>query len=402
MKKSTLLMRRFFPALFLCVFFVAPAVVSGDDVDWPMWRHDSAHTASTPHNLPDELYPLWMRQYSPRKPAWDDPLNRDLMHFDRIFEPIVADGMLVFGFNDSDKIVALDTDTGKEKWTFYTDGPVRLPPAAWNGKVYATSDDGFLYCLDLRKGSLVWKFRGGPSDRRVLGNGRLVSMWPARGGVAIEDGVVYFAASIWPFMGIFIYALDAETGGIVWVNDGEGSRFMRQPHNAPSFAGVAPQGSMTVEGDRLLISGGRSVPACFDRRTGEFRYYELASSGKTGGSFVAASGDYFFNHYRERVTSLFYGPSGNMLAPGIGKYPVLDGDAWYFSGETVTGFDAAVFDRSFKEWLNSAGEPDAGELRKQASSLVRENIRWEIDVNADGDLIRAGKRLYAAGGGVIT
>jgi len=402
MKKSALPMRRLLPALFLCVFSGIPGAVSGDDGDWPVWRFDSAHTASTPHNLPDELHPLWVRQYSPRKPAWDDPLNRDLMPFDRIFEPIVADGTLVVGFNDSDKIVALDTDTGKEKWTFYTDGPVRLPPAAWNGKVYATSDDGFLYCLDLRRGSLVWKFRGGPSDRRVLGNGRLVSMWPARGGVAIEDGVVYFAASIWPFMGIFIYALDAETGGIVWVNDGEGSRFMRQPHNAPSFAGVAPQGSMTVSGDRLLISGGRSVPACFDRHTGEFLYYELAASGKTGGSFVAASGPYFFNHYRERVTSLFHGPSGNMLAPGIGKYPVLDGGAWYFSGETVAGFDAAAFDAGFNAWLTGAGEVDKSDLLKQASALVRENRRWEIDVNATGDLIRAGKRLYAAGDGVIT
>jgi len=134
MKKSALPMRRLLPALFLCVFSGIPGAVSGDDGDWPVWRFDSAHTASTPHNLPDELHPLWVRQYSPRKPAWDDPLNRDLMPFDRIFEPIVADGTLVVGFNDSDKLVALDTDTGKEKWTFYTDGPVRLPGSSAGGR----------------------------------------------------------------------------------------------------------------------------------------------------------------------------------------------------------------------------------------------------------------------------
>ena len=30
-------------------------------------------------------------------------------------------------------------------------------------------------------GKLLWKFRGGPSDRKILGNERLISTWPARG-----------------------------------------------------------------------------------------------------------------------------------------------------------------------------------------------------------------------------
>ena len=83
--------------------------------------------------------------------------------------------------------------------------------------MYFVSDDGYLYCLDAEKGTVVWKFRGGPSDRKVLGNSRLISMWPARGGPVIKDGVVYFAASIWPFMGTFIHALEAETGDVLAV-----------------------------------------------------------------------------------------------------------------------------------------------------------------------------------------
>ena len=42
----------------------------------------------------------------------------------------------------------------------------------------------------------------------------MISRWPARGGPVVRDGTVYFAASIWPFMGTFIYALDAETGSV--------------------------------------------------------------------------------------------------------------------------------------------------------------------------------------------
>src|SRR6185369_13059948 len=105
-----------------------------------------------------------------------------------------------------------------------------------------------------------------------------------------------FAASIWPFMGIFIHALDARTGAVVWTNDGDGSLYMKQPHNSDSFAGVAPQGPLVAIGGKLLIPGGRSVPACYDRATGQLLRYQLAENGKRGGgSAVAAVDQLFFN-----------------------------------------------------------------------------------------------------------
>src|SRR5690606_38336828 len=122
-------------------------------------------------------------------------------------EPIVMDGRMFLGFNDQDKLVALDAASGAVLWTFYTGGPVRLAPVGWQGKVYFGSDDGFLYCVNAVDGTLVWQFRGGPGPRKVIGNQRLISAWPVRGGPVIRDGEVYFAASIWPFMGVFIYAL---------------------------------------------------------------------------------------------------------------------------------------------------------------------------------------------------
>ena len=33
------------------------------------------------------------------------------------------------------------------------------------------------------------------------------------------DDIVYFAAGIWPSEGIYLYALDASTGKVIWVND---------------------------------------------------------------------------------------------------------------------------------------------------------------------------------------
>jgi outer membrane protein assembly factor BamB len=168
-------------------------------------------------------------------------------------------------FNDSDKVVALDAQNGSEIWSYYTDGPVRFSPVVHDGSVYVASDDGYLYCLAAEDGTLRWRFRGGPSKRKVIGNRRVISSWPARGGPVVAGDTVYFAASIWPFMGTFIYALDAETGQLRWLNDDTSADFQKQPHGAPSFAGVAPQGQLTVAADLLLVPGGRSLPAAFDR-----------------------------------------------------------------------------------------------------------------------------------------
>ncbi len=350
--------------------------------DWPMWRHDANRSAASPDGIPESLNLQWEVQYTPRTLAWDDPLNQDMMHYDRVFEPIVVGKLMLVAFNDSDKLIALDTDTGLQQWTFYVNGPIRFPAAAAEGKVYFSSDDGYLYCVDIATGKEVWKFRGGPSDRKLIGNKRFVSVWPARGAPVVKDGTVYFAASIWPMMGTFIYALNAETGDVVWFNDGTGMEYQLQPHNSPAFAGVAPQGALVAVGDRLLIPGGRSVPACFDRTTGKLLYYRFAEQNKTGGAFVAALGDDYFNHHRERVTSFYQISDGDRVVSTLGNYPVLTEEAYYFSGDAITAYAP----KDLREFKDSYGD----------------HKLWSLDVDASHDLIRAGDFLYAANGEGIT
>ncbi len=340
--------------------------------DWPMWRSTPGRTAASSASLPEELQLLWTRHFAPRKPTWDDPLNLDLMTYDRVFEPIVLDGRLFMGFSDRDKLVAFDTDTGKELWSFFTEGPVRLPPAAWDGHVYFCSDDGFLYCVDAKNGQLEWRFGGAPTAQHAIGNQRLTSAWPARGGPVVRDGRVYFAASIWPFMGTFLYALDASTGEVEWVNDSTGSQFIKQPHGAPSFAGVAPQGALVATDELLLVPGGRSVPAAFDRGDGSLRYFEINAGGKgTGGTFVVADEQSFFVHTRLKGTREFKLKTGVKTA-FMPNEPVLHNGVIY-SAETDK-------DRH----VVRAYQPDR-------------TVAWQIDADGRGDLILAGNHLYAAG-----
>ncbi|MDA1143176.1 MAG: PQQ-binding-like beta-propeller repeat protein [Planctomycetota bacterium] len=375
---------------FLFVFLIGTYADAGD---WPQWRYDGGRTAASPAELPDQLHLAWVTHYSARTPVWDDPLNQDLMPYDEIFEPVVLGKTMFIGFNDSDKVVALDTETGEEKWSFYTNGPVRLPPAASGGKVFVVSDDGFLYCLNAGSGELVWKYRGGPADRKIIGNKRLISTWPARGGPVVMDGTVYFAAGIWPFMGTFIYALEAETGRVQWLNDSNGSEYMLQPHNSAAFAGVAPQGALVAVDDKLLVPGGRSVPACFDRRTGKYLYYHLAKNGKTGGSFVCAKGNIFFNHFRDQMTNMYFLSDGSGPKHRVGQHPVLTEKTIYLAGKSS--------DLSGYREGNTLAAVN-GEQIQADSGTWQQNQQWEIAADASGDLIKAGNRLYAAGGNHIT
>ena len=345
--------------------------------DWPMWRYDAGRTANSPEKLPDTLHHRWTRQYTPRTPVWEDPFNQDLMPYDRIFEPVVAGGRMFVAFNDSDKVVALDVETGRELWAFYTDGPVRLPPAAWQGRVYFASDDGCLYCVEAASGRLTWRFRGGPSARKVLGNRRLISAWPARGGPVFRDGCIYFAASIWPFMGTFLYALDAQTGKPLWVNDRTGSEYILQPHSALSFAGVAPQGALAATEKLLLVPGGRSMPAAFDRQTGELAYFHLDAGGKgNGGSLVLANESQLFVHTRLRGVRGCDLKSGRQTRFTCNE-PVLAAEGLYTAGPSATAPSIEALGRDKK-------------------------TRWSAAVDARGDLIRAADRLYAAGATAIS
>ena len=258
--------------------------------DWPMWRYDSARGATTPDGLPGSMNPLWSRPLQPARTAWPDTQNK--LQFDAVPQPIVVGGRLFVPSTVNDSLSAYDTESGRLQWQFFTDGPVRFAPVAEGDRIYFVSDDGHLYCVDGATGNLHWKINGGPAERKVIGNHRLVSSWPARGGPVVHEGKVYFSASIWPFMGIFIHAVDGESGEILWTNSGDGTNYTVQPHGAPSFAAVVPQGHLAVSGQNLVVPGGRSTPAVFDLRSGKLKHFLFDK--KNGGHHVMAGTDFYF------------------------------------------------------------------------------------------------------------
>ncbi|NLX95940.1 MAG: PQQ-binding-like beta-propeller repeat protein [Rhodopirellula sp.] len=268
-------------------------ITTASAADWPNWRYDAGRTANSPERLADPLHLAWRRQLPPPEPAFNQ-VRQHRQQFDAGYEPVVSGNTLLVGSSRNDSLIALNAVTGEERWQFFTDGPVRLAPAIFAGKAYAASDDGHLYCLDLVDGRLLWKLRATPSPRKLLGNSRLISAWPIRGGPVVADGVVYFAAGVWPSEGVFLYAVDAASGKVRWVNDRTGSLYIEHPHGAMAFGGPSPMGYLLVRGDELLVPSGRAFPACFDRSDGrliEFAFGHGGHGSRPGGWFLASGDD---------------------------------------------------------------------------------------------------------------
>ncbi len=148
-----------------------------------------------------------------------------------------------------------------------TGGPVRLAPTVWRDKVYFGSDDGFVYCLRAGDGGEQWKFHAAPSERKVLGSGKMISLWPVRTGVLVDDGTAYFGAGIFPAEGVAMYAVNAEDGKLTWCNDACG--------DAPQSR-MSPQGYLLASKSRLFAPLGRVSPAAFDRQDGRLLYEAYA------------------------------------------------------------------------------------------------------------------------------
>jgi outer membrane protein assembly factor BamB len=369
-------------AIFSCVLLSQLSVSAA--ADWLQYRGDAERSGSTDEKLPAELSLAWTYQPAhPPVPAWP---RDDRMHFDRTHDVVIGGGVLLFGTSADDRVVALDPATGRERWTFYCDAPVRFAPAIYQDRAYVVSDDGYLYCLSLADGSLVQKWRGGPSDDMILGNGRMVSRWPARGGPVVRDGIVYFGAGIWQSDGIHLMAIDAESGRELWRNDEAGKIYMPQPHGgANAESGVSAQGYFVATAKELIVPTGRAVPAVFWRDEGKFRYYHLQANGHVGGTLTVAAGAEFYN-----------GGSAFELEDGVLASKLGAG--------VVARFGAGIFHGGKKELraMQVVTKTVPDRKGQPVETRVHEVI-WSVpDVDGSAAVIVAGDTIFAAGGTSVT
>ncbi|HID23464.1 MAG TPA: hypothetical protein EYP14_13850, partial [Planctomycetaceae bacterium] len=345
--------------LSLLVAIIAFALRASSAEDWPTYRHDIARSGVTGESLELPLRSCWVFQarHAP-EPAWGEPkpkpvegiLELPRVRFDDAYHVVVAGDRAFFGTSSDNAVFCLDVATGRILWKRLVNGPVRLAPTVWNGRVYVGSDDGWVYCFRASDGAVVWKLRAAPHDRKVLGHGKLISLWPVRTGVLVDDGVAYFAAGIFPGEGVFFYAVRADTGDVIW-RDGSASEVPQSR--------ISPQGYLLASRDRLYAPMGRSSPAAIDRKTGRLLY--TAYFGKTiGGTYALLADNSIFTGTEQMIAYRQDSP-GARFAWFAGRRLIVTPDHCYM----VTDHEMSSLDRRI---YGPAG------LRRQSLFRQRDSI----------------------------
>lgn len=395
---------------------------SAGAADWPQYRADAARSGYTAESLATELHLQWSyKSLHTPMPAWPDPgWERNRLTFDFANHVVAADGRVFFGSSADCAVRALDTRTSRLQWKFLTGGPVRFAPAVWRNRLLVASDDGHLYCLTAEGGELVWKFYGGFRREFILGNGRIVSRWPARGGPVVVDDVVYFSAGIFPTQGALLYALAPDSGEVLWVNDTACCRYMNiHMPSGSSFTGVAAQGYLVGLGDKLLVPTGRGLPGVFDRATGELIYYGNGPAFRAGGSWVMAFDRWFVcadKAYDLTTGMMRCADLGNLdrsfgtadkhgqrqhIPPGHMARELAVTPRWLL---VATGDEVKIAKRSepFADEPGAKPPVDNYLAPDQLAQLRGVTVTAAVRAPSEGGLIAAGDTAYVGGKGIVS
>ena len=401
---------RHFPAI--CLFGL---IALGQAADWPTYQHDYARTGVARESLLAPFTDGWVHRsrHAPR-PAWRgeakwDGWNKvyDLKSrqiFDYAYHPVIADGLLYYGSSADDKIYCLDAATGEQRWTFFTEGPVRLAPTIAEGRVFVGSDDGHAYCLDAKSGKLIWKIQLGPRDYRIPGNSRIISRWPLRTGIIVIGDLAYCAAGMFPSEGVLITAIEADTGKIKW---------QQKQTDLPA------QGYMLASHTRLYVPAGRNNPVVLNRADGK----RIRVVSGQGGTYALLTGDNLvFGPGKTGTLGFVESNQSDQLATFKGNHMIVTPSRSFLQSDT----DLSALDRSryldlarkrrpLKSRLGKlqdelkkvkAGErqrqilKEAGKLGKQldeVQSAMQECFAWRVPSSQPLSMVLAGQTLITGG-----
>ena len=407
-------------ALGLLLTFLSPSLAAADD--WPTYMHDNARSGVSGETLKLPLQLEW--DYStplPPQPAWPDSAKWDgwsktynlktRQVFDRVYHVAIGDGAVYFGSSSSDQVYCLDADTGKKRWSFFTEGPVRLAPMLHDGRVYFGSDDGYVYCVEAADGKLVWKHRPGPHPRRIPGNGRVISVWPVRGSLVLQDGLLHGAAGMFPSEQVYVFALDPATGEEAW----------KTPQDD-----LPVQGYLLASSTRLYTPSGRNNPIVFDRGNGK----RLRVVEGQGGTYALLTGNQIvFGPGKTGELGLVEGDQQDQLAQFAGNHMIVTPSMSYLHTDThLSGLDRPQYlahsrirkalmgeHRGHRDALKKLGaDGDKAEIKKHKAEMARISTRlqevaedlkkcilYNQPCGQSLSLILAGDMLFAGGTGEV-
>src|SRR6266436_3758922 len=111
--------------------------------DWPMLGHDVARSGATADEIRPPFERKWYRLFA------DEGLMAGV-------QPVIADGKVFVGTMRG-VLHAIDSETGKDVWTFRAGGPILHACAVADGKVFFGAADGEIYAINAGNGQREWR-----------------------------------------------------------------------------------------------------------------------------------------------------------------------------------------------------------------------------------------------------
>ena len=395
----------FWCAMFFAFFNHADRAVA----DWPTYLGSNTRAGWTDEKVKMPLQQTWaFKSPSAPKRAWSGPEGRtiegkelrDRVKFDDALQVAIADGRVYFGSSVDHQVRCLDVKTGAELWSFFTDAPVRLAPTVADGRVFVGSDDGYAWCLDAANGKLLWKLRLGPANEQIIARGEMISRWPVRTSVLVDDGVAYFGAGIFPHENVYLCAARTEDGQVIWKND-------QISHQDAGRNDLSPQGYLLATDDILYVPSSRTRPKAVHRDDGR-----LVGAGSTSLKFaetIIAGTD-----------ALIAG--GRLHTYSLGTRLVIVGeDSYAATGKEVIRMNQKQYAtanskrskitseiRNLSRSLRTAGDKAAevkakiAKLQSEFKETANEGILWRAACTAEAALIVVGDLVFAGDKNKVT
>ncbi|MFE3252547.1 PQQ-binding-like beta-propeller repeat protein [Streptomyces sp. NPDC059209] len=223
--------------------------LDADDGD-PLWEHmdDSFHPS--PVVVGDAAYAHMNAFFYVLDPRTGDELWK--YGYDGLTSDdfTVTDGALLT--HGEKRLIAVDTRTHKERWTYEAGSEVETSPVAADGTVYFGTRDGALYAVDATTGDEEWRstFTGELWDGR-LGGGA--------GAPEVVGGTVYFENDG------YVSAFDAGTGRVLWRKKQETDEVQ----------------ALTVVDGTVLVLDSDGYLNALDARSGTRGWREFVKGGST-------------------------------------------------------------------------------------------------------------------------